>query len=93
MQSHDAKHWKRSTCRSISFRSHEFLTTVPFGGGYYYISPIPNRRVADIGQQFFMKTLHHHFAPYLPKQFKFTKNAANETSVTSVTTELSSCEK
>ena len=45
----------------------EFLTTVPFGGGYYYISPIPNRRVADIGQQFFMKTLHHHFAPYLPK--------------------------
>jgi hypothetical protein len=33
----------------------EFLTIIPFGGGYYYIPPIPNGRVADLGQQFFGK--------------------------------------
>jgi Dyp-type peroxidase family len=31
----------------------EFIAIVPFGGGYYFIPPIPNRRIADIGQQFF----------------------------------------
>jgi len=33
----------------------EFLTIVPFGGGYYFIPPIPNRSIANIGQQFFEK--------------------------------------
>lgn len=31
----------------------EFLAIVPFGGGYYFIPPIPNGSIADIGQQFF----------------------------------------
>jgi Dyp-type peroxidase family len=31
----------------------EFLATVTYGGGYYFVPPIPNRRAADIGQQFF----------------------------------------
>ena len=36
----------------------EFLAIMPFGGGYYFIPPIqneaiPNRRIRDIGQQFF----------------------------------------
>lgn len=33
----------------------EFLAIMPFGGGYYFIPPIPNRSIADIGQQFFNK--------------------------------------
>ncbi len=33
----------------------EFLTIVPFGGGYYFIPPIPKRSIANIGQQFFEK--------------------------------------
>jgi Dyp-type peroxidase family len=31
----------------------EFLAIVPFGGGYYFVPPIPKRRISDIGQQFF----------------------------------------
>jgi Dyp-type peroxidase family len=31
----------------------EFLATVTYGGGYYFVPPIPNKRFADIGQQFF----------------------------------------
>jgi hypothetical protein len=31
----------------------EFLATVPLGGGYYFVPPIPNKRIADIGDQFF----------------------------------------
>jgi Dyp-type peroxidase family len=31
----------------------QFLTIIPFGGGYYFVPPIPNRSIADIGQQFF----------------------------------------
>jgi Dyp-type peroxidase family len=31
----------------------EFLAMVPFGGGYYFVPPIPNNRIAHIGQQFF----------------------------------------
>lgn len=31
----------------------EFLAIIPYGGGYYFIPPIPNKSIADIGQQFF----------------------------------------
>ena len=31
----------------------KFLATIPFGGGYYFIPPIPNRDISEIGQQFF----------------------------------------
>jgi Dyp-type peroxidase family len=31
----------------------EFLAIVPFGGGYYFVPPIPKKRIADIGEQFF----------------------------------------
>jgi Dyp-type peroxidase family len=31
----------------------EFLAIVTLGGGYYFVPPIPNRRIMDIGQQFF----------------------------------------
>jgi Dyp-type peroxidase family len=31
----------------------QFLAIVPKGGGYYYVPPIPNKSVRDIGQQFF----------------------------------------
>lgn len=31
----------------------QFLTIIPFGGGYYFVPPIPSRSIADIGQQFF----------------------------------------
>lgn len=31
----------------------EFLAIVPFGGGYYFIPPIPNKNISEIGQQFF----------------------------------------
>jgi Dyp-type peroxidase family len=31
----------------------EFLAIVPYGGGYYFVPPIPNKSVKDIGQQFF----------------------------------------
>jgi Dyp-type peroxidase family len=30
----------------------QFLAIVPMGGGYYYVPPIPNHSVKDIGQQF-----------------------------------------
>ena len=30
-----------------------FLAIIPFGGGYYFIPPIPNTGISDIGQQFF----------------------------------------
>jgi Dyp-type peroxidase family len=33
--------------------SGEFIAITPLGGGYYFIPPIPNRSIADIGQQFF----------------------------------------
>jgi hypothetical protein len=28
--------------------------TFTLGGGYYFIPPIPNRKIADIGEQFFV---------------------------------------
>jgi Dyp-type peroxidase family len=31
----------------------DLIAIKPFGGGYYFVPPIPNRRIADIGQQFF----------------------------------------
>jgi Dyp-type peroxidase family len=31
----------------------DFIAIVPFGGGYYFIPPIPNTHISDIGQQFF----------------------------------------
>jgi hypothetical protein len=31
----------------------EFLAIVTLGGGYYFVPPIPNQRIMDIGQQFF----------------------------------------
>jgi Dyp-type peroxidase family len=31
----------------------EFLATVPLGGGYYFVPPILNKSIKDIGQQFF----------------------------------------
>jgi len=31
----------------------EFLAIVPLGGGYYFVPPIPNKRLKDIGQSFF----------------------------------------
>jgi Dyp-type peroxidase family len=30
-----------------------FLAIIPMGGGYYYVPPIPNKSIKDIGQQFF----------------------------------------
>jgi hypothetical protein len=33
----------------------EFLAIVPFGGGYYFVPPIPNKSIKDIGQQFFRR--------------------------------------
>jgi Dyp-type peroxidase family len=34
----------------------QFLTIIPFGGGYYFVPPIPNRSISNIGQQFFIKS-------------------------------------
>jgi Dyp-type peroxidase family len=31
----------------------EMISTVALGGGYYFVPPIPNRNLAEIGQQFF----------------------------------------
>jgi Dyp-type peroxidase family len=31
----------------------DLIAIIPFGGGYYFVPPIPNRRISDIGQQFF----------------------------------------
>ena len=31
----------------------EFIAIVPFGGGYYFVPPIPKQKISDIGQQFF----------------------------------------
>lgn len=31
----------------------DFLATIPYGGGYYFLPPIPDRSIKDIGQQFF----------------------------------------
>jgi Dyp-type peroxidase family len=30
-----------------------FIAIVPFGGGYYFVPPIPKQKISDIGQQFF----------------------------------------
>lgn len=30
-----------------------FLAITPMGGGYYYVPPIPNKSIKNIGQQFF----------------------------------------
>jgi hypothetical protein len=31
----------------------DFLAVIPFGGGYYFIPPIPDEGIHNIGQQFF----------------------------------------
>lgn len=31
----------------------QFLAVIPMGGGYYYVPPIPNKNVGEVGQQFF----------------------------------------
>jgi len=31
----------------------DFIATVSQGGGYYFVPPIPNRKISEIGQQFF----------------------------------------
>jgi Dyp-type peroxidase family len=31
----------------------EFLAIVPLGGGYYFVPPIPNKKISEIGSQFF----------------------------------------
>jgi len=31
----------------------EFLAIVPFGGGYYFVPPVPNKKISEIGTQFF----------------------------------------
>jgi Dyp-type peroxidase family len=31
----------------------EFLAIVPFGGGYYFVPPIPDRNLANLGEHFF----------------------------------------
>jgi deferrochelatase/peroxidase EfeB len=31
----------------------DLVAAIPFGGGYYFIPPIPNHRIENIGQQFF----------------------------------------
>jgi Dyp-type peroxidase family len=36
----------------------DLIAIIPFGGGYYFIPPIPNKRIKDIGQQFFGHALH-----------------------------------
>jgi hypothetical protein len=33
--------------------SGQFLATIPLGGGYYFIPPIPEKTIAKIGDQFF----------------------------------------
>jgi Dyp-type peroxidase family len=33
----------------------DFMAITPFGGGYYFIPPIPNESIANIGQQFFKR--------------------------------------
>lgn len=33
----------------------EFLAIIPYGGGYYFVPPIPNKSITNIGQQFFEK--------------------------------------
>jgi Dyp-type peroxidase family len=35
----------------------EFLAIIPYGGGYYFIPPIPDKSMKDIGQQFFSKVV------------------------------------
>ena len=35
------------------FPDGQFIATIPVGGGYYFIPPIPNRKISDIGEQFF----------------------------------------
>jgi Dyp-type peroxidase family len=39
------------------YPSGQFLAIVPMGGGYYFVPPIPNKRMKYIGQQFFDKWL------------------------------------
>jgi len=31
----------------------DFLAVTPFGGGYYFVPPVPNGNISEIGQQFF----------------------------------------
>ena len=31
----------------------DFVVTTTQGGGYYFIPPIPDRKISEIGQQFF----------------------------------------
>jgi hypothetical protein len=33
----------------------DFMAVIPFGGGYYFVPPIPNGEITNIGQQFFNK--------------------------------------
>ena len=33
----------------------DFMAIIPFGGGYYFVPPIPNESITKIGQQFFEK--------------------------------------
>jgi Dyp-type peroxidase family len=35
----------------------DFIAIIPFGGGYYFVPPIPDRNTSNIGQQFFDKAL------------------------------------
>jgi Dyp-type peroxidase family len=35
----------------------DIIAIIPFGGGYYFIPPIPDRNIGNIGQQFFDKAL------------------------------------
>jgi Dyp-type peroxidase family len=35
----------------------DFIAIIPFGGGYYFVPPIPDRNISNIGQQFFDKAL------------------------------------
>ena len=35
----------------------DFIAIIPFGGGYYFVPPIPDRNISNIGQQFFDKAV------------------------------------
>ena len=35
----------------------DFVVTISQGGGYYFVPPIPNRKISEIGQFFFSQRL------------------------------------
>ena len=44
---------KSSDSSSLSHPGGQIPATVTLGGGYYFIPPIPNKRISDLSEQFF----------------------------------------